>query len=95
VVAAAVASRASVIITWNVRDFPTAELRRWSLRKQTPDVFLTDLYGQVPDLIIQTTRKARHNLRRSKVSAEDFLDALRRQKLVSFTSKIEQHLATL
>ena len=41
VVAAAVAAGASVIVTWNVRDFPAAELRRHRLRKLTPDIFLT------------------------------------------------------
>ena len=88
VVAAAVAARASVIVTWNVRDFPASELRRYRLRTQTPDVFLVDLFDQIPDVIVQTTGRARRNLRQSKVSAEEFLDALRRQKLVRLSSNI-------
>src|SRR5258708_2478873 len=38
VVAAAVAAGASVIVTWNVRDFPATELRKYRLRAQTPDI---------------------------------------------------------
>jgi hypothetical protein len=95
VLAAAVAAGASVIVTWNVRDFPVAELRKHRLRKLTPDVFLADLYVQLPDVMVQVTGRARRNLRQSKLSAQEFLDALRRQKLVRFASKVEQHLDKL
>jgi predicted nucleic acid-binding protein len=95
VVAAAVAAGASVIVTWNVRDFPAAELRKHRLRKLTPDIFLTRLYDQIPDAMIAAVARARRNLRQSKVSAEDFVAALRRQKLVRFTSKIESRQAKL
>lgn len=95
VVAAAVAAGASLIVTWNVRDFPAAELRRHKLSKQTPDVFLTSLYDQIPNVMVQVIGRARRNLRQSKVSREEFLDVLRRQKLDRFTSKIERHLADL
>ncbi|HEX4077992.1 MAG TPA: PIN domain-containing protein [Rhizomicrobium sp.] len=46
VVAAAVTAHVSVIVTWNVRDFPAAELRKHGLIRQTPDIFLTNLYNQ-------------------------------------------------
>ena len=95
VVAAAITSGASVIVTWNVRDFPAAELRRHQLQSLTPDIFLAGLYAQAPDAMIAVVLRARHNLRKSKVSAEDFVEALRRQKLVRFTSKIEPHIAKL
>ena len=95
VVAAAVAASASIIVTWNVRDFPTAELRRHGLQKQTPDLFLTRLYDRIPDLTIEAVAGARRNLRRSKVSPMEFVQALRRQKLVRFTAKIESRLSEL
>ncbi|MGH7103711.1 MAG: hypothetical protein ACREFJ_15085 [Acetobacteraceae bacterium] len=89
------AARASVIVTWNVRDFPAAELRKHRLAKQTPDAFLTSLYDQMPVVVMAVTARARRNLRRSRVSAEEFLDALRRQKLSRFTSRIARHLDKL
>ena len=95
VVAAGIAAGASVIVTWNVRDFPAAELRKRGLQKQTPDDFLTRLYDRIPDLTIEAVAKARRNLRRSRTSAEEFIQALQRQKLVRFTTKIGPHLAEL
>jgi predicted nucleic acid-binding protein len=95
VVAAAVAAGASVIVTWNVRDFPAAELRRHRLQKLTPDIFLTRLYDQIPDAMIAAVARARRNLRRSKVSSKEFVAALRRQKLLRFVSKIERNLSKL
>src|SRR5450432_2846113 len=35
VVAAAIAASASIIITWNLRDFPAATLKKYGLRRQT------------------------------------------------------------
>jgi len=58
VVAAAVAASASMIVTWNVRDFPTAELHKNGLQKQTPDLFLTRLYDRIPDLTIEAVAGA-------------------------------------
>ena len=95
VVAAAVAAGASVIVTWNVRDFPAAELRRHRLQKLTPDIFLTRLYDQIPDAMIAAVARARRNLRRSKVSSKEFVAALRRQRLTRFVSKIEPNLSKL
>jgi hypothetical protein len=95
VVAAAVAARASLIITWNVRDFPADALRKYGLQKQTPDLFPARLYDHIPHLMIADVAGARRNLRRSKVALLEFLRALRRQRLVRFTTKIESHLSGL
>ena len=95
VVAAAVAASASTIVTWNVRDFPAAELRKHYLQKQTPDAFLTHLYDQMPDLTVEAVANARRNLRRSLTSAEDFIQALRRQRLARFVAKIEPYISKL
>jgi hypothetical protein len=48
VAAAGIAAGAAMILTWNPRDFPEKELKKFGLRKQTPDTFLTNLYEKVP-----------------------------------------------
>lgn len=43
VVAAAVHTGATVIVTFNLRDFPSAKLRPYNIRTQHPDDFITGL----------------------------------------------------
>jgi PIN domain len=95
VVAAAIVAGASLIITWNVRDFPAKELARYQLRKQTPDAFLMNLYAAVPDVVVAATANARQNLRRSRISATEFIKALERQKLRKFAAVMNGHLSDL
>ncbi len=86
---------ASVIVTWNLRDFPAAALRPFGLRKSSPDAFLMDLYAAAPDLVIAAAAGARANLRESAHSAADFVDALRRQKLKRFAEAVSGRISDL
>ncbi|WP_408887087.1 hypothetical protein [Kozakia baliensis] len=49
VAATAIEADAPIIVTWNLDDFPVAELREHSLAQQSPDVFLVDLCKRAPD----------------------------------------------
>ena len=90
VVTAAAEAGASIIVTWNVRDFPAAELRRHGLRKLTPDGFLTELHDAKPDAVAASVENARRNLNLSQVSKPAYLDVLRRQGLKRFVSDLSQ-----
>jgi hypothetical protein len=81
VVAAGIAAGASVILTWNLRDFPAMELKKHGLRTETPDAFLAHLYDRAPDLMVGSLANARRNLNRTRVSAAGFLEILDNQKL--------------
>ena len=95
VVAAGIATGASIILTWNLRHFPANELRKFGLRKETPDAFLAHLYDQVPGLMIGSLANARRNLTMSRVSASDFIDILRNQKLIQLAKRAQRHVADL
>ncbi len=84
VVAVGIAARASLIVTWNVRDFPAKELATHGLRKQTPDALLMDLYANVPGVVVAATANARRNLTKSGVSAGEFVKMIDIQKLHRF-----------
>ncbi len=45
VLAAAVVTRAQVIVTFNLRDFPSQALAPFDIAAQDPDTFLIDLWG--------------------------------------------------
>jgi predicted nucleic acid-binding protein len=91
VVAAAIAAGASVIVTWNLRDFPAAALKKYGLRRQTQDAFLAGLYDEAPDLIVGTLANARRNLSKPRVSTSDFIDTLGKQKLTQLVMRLKKH----
>jgi hypothetical protein len=52
VLAAAIQARAAVIVTKNLRDFPTEELSKWKVTAQHPDAFLLDVYANNPEPVL-------------------------------------------
>jgi hypothetical protein len=95
VVAAGIAGGASVVLTWNLLDFPVRELKKHGLRRQTPDALLVDLYNKVPDLTLASLANARRNLSKTRVSASDFVDILKNQKLIQLSARVAKQLADL
>ena len=95
VVAAGIAGRASIILTWNLRHFPVNELRRFGLRRESPDVFLSTLYDEIPELTIGSLANARRNLNKSRVSASDFVTILGNQRLINLARRARGHIAEL
>ncbi len=95
VVAAGIAAEASLILTWNLRHFPAKALQKSGLRRDTPDAFLSGLYDEAPDLIIGSLANARRNLTKSQVSAADFIEILKNQKLTLLAERARKHIASL
>ena len=95
VVAAAIAAGASVILTWNLRDFPATALKKFGLRRQTPDTFLAELYDRAPGLTVGSLANARRNLNKSRVSASDFIDIIGNQKLPQLVTRLKKHRTDL
>jgi predicted nucleic acid-binding protein len=65
VLAAAIAARASLIVTWNLADFPAKALAPHHVSAQNPDDFLMDLYAAAPGATIAAAENARKNLKRT------------------------------
>ena len=95
VLAAGIAAGASRILTWNLRDFPASELKKYGLRAQSPDDFLAELCDQVPDLAVGSLANARRNLNKTRVSAMDFIEILNKQNLVQLAKRMRRHLRRL
>jgi hypothetical protein len=95
VVAAAIEAEATHILTWNLRHFPARILKAHGLVRQTPDAFLADLYDQVPQLLLASLANARRNLSKSGLSAEEFLNVLRAQRLTQLAKRLRSHLGDL
>ena len=95
VLAAAIVGKASVIITWNLKDFPARDLLPYGVTSQSPDDFLIGLYAVFPDVLISSVKRARHNLRKTAPSVEAFIDALRQSGLKAFSEILRRKIASL
>lgn len=91
VLAAAIEANASLILTWNLRDFPAGALKKHGLVRQTPDTFLAHLYDLAPELIVASLANARRNLSKSGVSADGFLDLLKEQGIIQLEKRLRKH----
>jgi predicted nucleic acid-binding protein len=78
VLAAAIVSRSTVIITFNLKDFPDDKLALYDCRAVHPDDFLLDLAGHTPDQMIQATHAILRRLRNPPVTLNDYFDMLRK-----------------
>lgn len=95
VLAAAIAGKASVIVTWNLKDFPARDLLPYGVTSQSPDDFLSDLHAAFPDALISSVKRARHNLRKTTPSVEAFVNALQQGGLKTFSGVLRRNIAGL
>ncbi len=95
VLAAAIAGQASFIVTWNVKDFPAANLQSYGIASISPDAFLMSLHASFLDALIDSAARARHNLRKSLPTADEFIDAIARQGLTAFAAILRREVERL
>jgi PIN domain len=95
VVAAGIAAKATLILTWNLRHFPEKELKKFGLRRMNPDEFLSGLFDKALDLVIGSLANARQNLSKTRVSASDFIRILENQRLAQLAKRVEKYVSDL
>ena len=78
VLAAAIKGGADVIVTGNLRDFPSSRLAPHAISAQHPDDFISDLFETDPEAVLAAVRGHRAALRNPPRSASDHLAALER-----------------
>jgi hypothetical protein len=78
VLAAAVRANASVLVTFNVNDFPVSACAPFNITVQTPDEFLSDLWAVHPDAMAEVLRTQAAHLARPPQTPQQVLATLRR-----------------
>lgn len=81
VLAAAIHSRADVIVTFNLDDFPAERLKPYGLEAQHPDEFIAHLSDLSPQMVILAARRCRARLRSPLKTELEYLDILASQRL--------------
>ena len=81
VLAAAIRTRAHVIVTFNLTDFPAAYLAQFGMHAQHPDEFITHLLDLAPGAVCVAAKRQRAALKNPPKTVDEFLSALARQHL--------------
>ena len=81
VVAAAIRCGASVMVTYNTRDLPAEELKKYDLEAINPDDFLVQQFHLSEAKLVGSARKVRNRLKHPPLSAAEYLDILEKQRL--------------
>ena len=81
VLAAAIRANASVIVTFNLRDFPAAQVEQYGVEAQHPDEFITHLIDLNQAKVCAAAEEQRRSLRRPPKMVEEYLETLLKQGL--------------
>jgi hypothetical protein len=85
VLAAAIASGADVIVTFNLKDFPEVVLRKYGIEAQHPDQFLGCLLELEPAIFCAAAKRHRESLKSPAKTVNEYLETLERQGLAELT----------
>jgi len=92
VLAAAIRSGASVIITCNLADFPSNALRPYDIEAQHPDEFILHLLDLAPGLVIEAAQNHRLSLKNPPKSVDEYLNSLEAQGLTKTARSLREHI---
>ena len=88
VVAAAIRSKADVIVTYNLRDFPKSTERQYNIEIQHPDTFLSNVYDLHPEKAKEAFNKMVIRLRNPPKSPAEVLETLSKSDLKRTVKKL-------
>ena len=95
VVAAAIHAEASLIVTFNLKDFPAPALRPYNLAARHPDDFIADLLDWHPAGVLKAAANHRRSLKNPPKTALEYLDTLQAQGLVQSAAIMRQWVESL
>jgi predicted nucleic acid-binding protein len=90
VLAAGITASASIIVTYNLKDFPTKAISKYEIEAQHPDEFVANLIDIAHGIVCNAVRMLRANLKKPPIDAENYLNTLERQSLPKTVSKLRE-----
>ncbi len=89
VVAAAIVANAKVIVTDNLKHFPKEALEPYDIEAQHPDVFLTKLFDNDPESMVEVIRQQVEDLKNPPHNVAEIIERLEKNNRVhEFASKV-------
>lgn len=95
VLAAAIRCNASVIVTFNEKDFPPAALSPFGIEAQHPDLFIENLFDLDPAAVVAAAQRQRAQLKNPPMDVDRYIDVLLRQGLVQTAKSLTIYQAIL
>ncbi len=95
VLAAAIRASASVIVTYNLKDFPAQQIDKYGIEAQHPDEFISQLLEIASGIICGAIKRLRSSLKNPPISAERYLEILAKQSLPKTVSKLREFVSLI
>lgn len=95
VVAGALISRSHAIVTWNLKDFPKANLDEYRLEPIDPDTFLEAQFDLDNGRFLECISRVRKRLKFPEKTVDEYLSTLIQQRLVKTATKLKQYKALI
>ena len=95
VLAAAIASGAETIVTFNLEDFPAKTLAPCKICALNPDKFLCALLTEAPEPFLEAVKTHRAALKNPSKTAEEYLEALKQSGLPALAKILKSERAII
>lgn len=90
VLAAAIKSSTSVIVTYNLKDFPRDALNKYDIEAQHPDDFIMRLFEMKPGVVCTSAKVCRERLKNPEFDIDRYLAILENQSLLKTVNSLRQ-----
>ena len=88
VLAAAIQAKASLIVTYNLSDFPNDSIHQFGIQAKHPDIFLASLFDEERELFLLAVRKHRASLHNPPKDATGYIQTLRVNRLRELAARL-------
>lgn len=92
VLAAAIRGHADVIVTINLRDFPSDTIGPFGIEAQHPDEFILHLLDLAPGAVVAAAENHRQSLKNPPKTVSEYLETLERQGLTQTVSVLREYM---
>ncbi len=90
ILAAAIFSSASIIVTYNLKDFPFKSTQMFGIDAWHPDDFVSYFIDIEPGIVCTAIRKLRATLKNPVIEQKLYLEILERQSLPKTVAKLQE-----
>ena len=92
VLAAAIRGHADVIVTMNLRDFPSDTIGPFGIEAQHPDEFVLHLLDLAPGAVVAAAQNHCQSLKNPPKTVAEYLETLERQGLTQTVSVLREYM---